>query len=95
MKLRDHLTEAKERKVKSPIGRGTVTKTAVKRAVKKVADMTGYDFSELINSRQEINDGIWQIEEFFMLAHETKGLKQLKKFKKEWAKLDDILDFHL
>jgi hypothetical protein len=61
----------------------------------EVKDMTNFDFSELINSRQEINDGIWQIEEFFMLAHETKGLKQLKKFKKEWAKLDDILDLHL
>lgn len=42
----------KERKVKSPIGRGTVTKTAVKRAVKKVADMKDTDFNAVIRFTQ-------------------------------------------
>ncbi len=61
----------------------------------EVKDMTGYDFSELINSRQEITDGIWQMESFFKTINDVKGLKQLKRFQKEWAKLDDMLDIHL
>ena len=79
---------------------GPITKPVVEPAEKPIEKQieerlneigSEYDSSYLQTSIHDIKSSLEDIEEHFQLISNKKGLDQLKKFKKEWVKLEKLL----